>query len=51
MKLILDQLQKYFFYANLKKYYFYQDKFLFLRYVILFKSINIEGKKIKVIKY
>ena len=41
---------KVFFFANLKKYYFYQDKFCFLGYIVLLKKISIKAKRIKVIK-
>ena len=47
---ILDQLWKYSFFANLKKCWFYQDEVHFLGYVILSKKINMEAKKIKVVK-
>ena len=47
---ILDQLQKYSLFANLKKCYFHQDKVRFLEYVVSFKSISMEAKKIEIIK-
>ena len=47
---ILDQFWKYSFFANLKKCWFHQDKICFLGYVVLSKRINIEAKKIEVIK-
>ena len=47
---ILDQLQKYSFFANLKKCHFHQDKVCFLGYVVLSKGINMEAKKIEVVK-
>ena len=47
---VLDQLWKYFFVANLKKYRFYQDKVCFLGYIILFNRISMKAKKIEVIK-
>ena len=36
---ILDQLQKYLLYANLKKCQFYQDKIKFLNYIISYQYI------------
>ena len=47
---VLDQFQKYSFFANLKKYYFHQNEICFLRYIILFKDINMKTKKIEVVK-
>ena len=47
---ILDQLQKYLLFANLKKYYFYQNEVCFLGYVLLSKSISIEVEKIKIVR-
>ena len=47
---VLDQLQKYFFFANLKKCRFHQDEVRFLGYVVLLKGISIEAKKIEVVK-
>ena len=47
---VLDQLQKYFFFANLKKCCYHQDDVCFLRYIVSSKNINMETKKIKVIK-
>ena len=47
---ILDQFRKYFLFANLKKYWFYQDKIYFLRYIVSSKKINIKAKKIEVVK-
>ena len=46
--LVLDQLRKYLFFANLKKYYFYEDRVYFLRYIMLSKSINIGAKRFEV---
>ena len=43
-------IYKYFFFSNIKKYYFYQDRFYFLEYIVLFKNINIKIEKIKVVK-
>ena len=42
---ILDKLQKHFFFANLKKYWFHLDKIHFLGYVVLLKKINMKLKK------
>ena len=47
---VLDQLQKYLLFANLKKYCFYQDEVRFLGYVVLSKGINMEVERIKVVK-
>ena len=48
---VLNQLRKDFFFINLKKCYFYQDEICFLGCVVLFKDINIEAEKIKVVKH
>ena len=47
---ILDQFQKYFPFTNLKKYYFYQNEIWYLEYIVLFNNINMEAKKIKIVK-
>ena len=47
---ILNQLWKYFLFANLKKYRFYQNEICFLEYILLSKRISIEIEKIKVVK-
>ena len=47
---VLNQLQKHFFFANLKKCWFYQDEICFLGYMVLLKRISIEVKRIEVIK-
>ena len=47
---VLDQLQKYFLFAKLKKCRFDQDKDRFLGYVVLSKGISIEAKRIEVEK-
>ena len=47
---VLDQLQKYSFFANLKKCRFHQDKVCFLGYVVFSKRINIKTKQIKVVR-
>ena len=41
---VLDHLRKYFLFANLKKYCFYQNEVCFLGYVVLSKRISIEAK-------
>ena len=46
----LNQLRKYLLFAHIKKCCFYQDKIYFLGYVMLSKGINIEAKRIKVVK-
>ena len=38
------------FFTNLKKCRFYQDKVCFLGYIVSFKDINIEAKRIEIIK-
>ena len=47
---VLDQLQKYLLFANLKKYHYHQDEVCFLWYVVSSKSINIEAERIEVVK-
>ena len=47
---ILDQLQKYWLFTNLKKCRFNQDEVCFLGFVVSSKVISIKAKKIKVIK-
>ena len=47
---VLDQLRKYFLFANLKKCRFHQDEICFLGYVVSSKGISIEAEKIEVVK-
>ena len=47
---VLDQLQKYSLFANLKNYRFHQDEIRFLRYVVSSKDISMEAKRIEVVK-
>ena len=47
---VLDQLQKYSFFANMKKCCFYQDEIRFLGYIVSFKGISMKVEKIKVVK-
>ena len=47
---VLDQLRKYFLFANLKKCCFHQDEVCFLGYVVLSKGISIEAEKIEIVK-
>ena len=47
---VLDQLRKYFLFANLKKYYFHQDEVCFLGYVEFSKEISMKAKQIKVVR-
>lgn len=47
---MLDQLKKKGLFGNLKKYYFHKDKVCFLGYVILVQKIQIEDKKIDMVK-
>ena len=50
MRWVLDQLQKYFLFANLKKYYFHQDEVRFLGYVVSSKEISMEAEQIEIIR-
>ena len=50
VRLVLDQLRKYFLFANLKKCCFYQDEICFLRYIVLSKGISMEAEQIEVVK-
>ena len=47
---VLDQLQKYSLFINVKKYCFHQDEIRFLRYIVSSKNISMEGKKIEIVK-
>ena len=47
---ILDFLQKNGLFANLKKCQFYQDEVHFLKYVVSAKRIQIEDKRIEIVK-
>ena len=47
---ISDQFRKYLLFANLKKYWFYQDEVCFLRYIVSSKSISIELEWIEIVK-
>lgn len=44
---VLNQLRKYFFYANLRKCYFYQKEMQFLGYVVSLQEICIENEQIE----
>lgn len=46
---MLDQLEKYLLYTNLKKYKFHQDEVRFLGYIISYQDIQIKKIQIKVI--
>lgn len=50
MQQVLDFLQKYKLFDNLKKCQFYKNKVGFLSYIILVKKVKIKAKKIKVVK-
>ena len=50
MRWVLDQLRKYFLFANLKKCCFHQDEIRFLGYVVSSKGISMEAKQIEVVK-
>ena len=47
---VLDQLQKYSLFANLKQCCFYQNKVCFLGYVVSSKGINMEVERIEVVR-
>ena len=47
---ILEKLQKYGLYANLKTCQFHEDDVQFLGYVVLAQSIKIEEERIETIK-
>ncbi len=47
---VLNQLQKYSLYANLKKCHFYQDEVRFLGYIIFYQGIQMEEKQIKAVR-
>lgn len=47
---ILKQLRKPGLFANTKKYWFHQDEISFLGFVVLAQGIQIEEKKIEVVK-
>ncbi len=46
---VLDQLQKYSLYANLKKCRFHQDEVRFLGYIVSHQGIQIEEERIKAV--
>ena len=50
MRWVLDQLRKDLLFANLEKCHFHQDKVCFLGYVVSSKGINMEAKRIEVVK-
>ena len=47
---ILNQLQKYSLFANLKKCYFHLDEIHFMGYIVSFKDISMEAKRIEMVK-
>lgn len=47
---VLEWLQKYCLFANLKKYWFYQAKVWFLGFVVLVKGVSIEEEWIETVK-
>ena len=47
---VLDQLWKHSLFVNLKKCRFHQDEIRFLGYVVSFKGISMEAKRIKVVR-
>ena len=47
---VLEQFKKFSLFANLKKCQFHQKKVHFLGYVVFFKSIHIEDKRIETVK-
>ena len=46
VQLVLGELRKHNLFANLKKYYFYQEEVCFLSYVISSQEIRMEEKRI-----
>lgn len=50
VRLVFEQLWNYFFYANLKRYQFYQEGMRFLSYVVLSRGIRMKDKKIKAVR-
>ena len=50
LRWVSDKLWKYLLFTNLKKCHFYQDEVCFLDYVMLFKVISMEAKRIEVVK-
>lgn len=46
---VVNQLRKYFLYANLNKCYFYQDKVKLISYMVSLEGVSIEDKKIKAV--
>ena len=47
---VLEQLRKFFLFANLKKCQFYQEEVWIFGYVVSSKSIRIKDEKIKAVK-
>ena len=47
---VLDILQKYRYFVNLKKYWFYKNQVHFYGYIILVQKIKIKDNKIKIVK-
>ena len=47
---VLEQLKKFSLFANLKKFWFYQEEIWFLGYVMSLKNICIENKRIEAVK-
>lgn len=47
---VLDQLEKYELLPNLKKYQFHHEVVCFLGFVVLAQRVQIEEKRIKVVK-
>lgn len=47
---MLNILEKYRLFINLKKFQFYKNKVYFLDYIILILRVKIKDKKIKVVK-
>ena len=47
---VLDQLRKYYLFANIKKCYFHQDEVCFLGYIVLSKGISMEVEQIEVVR-
>ena len=50
MRWVLDLLRKNGLFANLKKYWFHKDKIRFLGYVVSSEGIQIEDKRIEIVR-
>ena len=48
--LVLDQLQKFSLYANLKKCWFYREEVWFLSYIVSWQGTRMEDERIKAVE-